>query len=591
MAQATRLPGITLARPVVRPLEGGEPGARAFVWGTWVLMALGATAFVAWYGSPIPVADDYNIVFPLIGVRPVSLEWLWEQCNEHRIAFPKLILLAADRLAGSDIRAGMFLSVATLAGLAAALIGLSARLSGGTRSSDALFPILLLHPGHATNLLWSIQLAFILPTALGTAFLIPIVGRPAWPGLRTAAMAGTLLGVLPLSGGTGLAFVPALALWLLVAAWAEAQSGRPGARRRAALIAMATIPGLTLSALYFRGFQPGIHPESEAWLLAGLRTGLQFLSGGLGRPAAQAWPMSGVATLGLVALALGFLGRAWLCRPQERPRIFGLLAFLAAMVSLAAAVGWGRGWAGDRAGFQDRYETMAVPLWCWLPFAFRLYAPAAIGRQIPNALFAVSCALAWPNTQAGLEHGRELAVNLNGLRRDLLAGMPTYQVVRHHTQQFNSNHDEVARLLPLLRSAGFGPFRYLRDNPPLVAVRLPVEPTELSLVRWDGHTAHVNGVDPQITFTLPSPRYVAGIRIRYSHHNPQKAPARFQLTWKHPGQLEYTSDQRYACWFQPTGEGRVTTVWVDDTVDQFRIQPDNQPCEFQIDEIVLLVPR
>ena len=50
-----------------------------------------------------------------------------------------------------------------------------------------------------------------------------------------------------------------------------------------------------------------------------LRTGLQFLSVGVGMPAAMAWPWSGAATIGLVALALGFLGTAWIRSPRERP--------------------------------------------------------------------------------------------------------------------------------------------------------------------------------------------------------------------------------------------------------------------------------
>ena len=143
------------------------------------------------------------IVPVLAGERPVTPGWLWEQCNEHRIALPKLILLIAARLAGDDIRAGMFLSVATLSALAASLIALAGRLPGGTRPSDAFFPLLLLHPGHAANLLWSIQLSVVLPTALGTAFLVPIVGRASWPGPATAVLAGLGMGCCRSAAGRG----------------------------------------------------------------------------------------------------------------------------------------------------------------------------------------------------------------------------------------------------------------------------------------------------------------------------------------------------------------------------------------------------
>ena len=169
------------------------------------------------------------------------------------------------------------------------------------------------------------------------------------------------------------------------------------------------MPGLTLTVYYFRGFRRGLHPESEGGLIAGGRAAVQFLTGGLGMPTALAWPWSAGVTLALVAIAAVLLGRTWVRRPEERPRVFGLAAFLAGVTALAAAVGWGRGWAGQLAGFQDRYVTMATPFWCWVAFVFLLYAPPALGRLVHNTLFATLCVLLWPNMQAGLEHGREVA--------------------------------------------------------------------------------------------------------------------------------------------------------------------------------------
>jgi hypothetical protein len=233
---------------------------------------------------------------------------------------------------------------------------------------------------------------------------------------------------------------------------------------------------------------------------------------------------------------------------------------------------------------------MASPLWCWLILVFRLYAPASIGHLVGNSLFAAVCVFLWPNTATGLEYGKRVAAQATELSRDLLAGVPAYRIVRRYTPFLHPSQDEITRLLPLLRDARWGPFQSLRDSPTFRQTPLPLEPSRLYLARWDGTTAHVTGVDPQITFTLSRPRPVAGIRINYAHANPQRAPARFQLSWKRPGQPGYTDTERYANWTLPTGAGRETTVWVDDVLEQFRIQPDNQPCEFRIDKITLLEP-
>ena len=100
------------------------------------------------------------------------------------------------------------------------------------------------------------------------------------------------MGLLPLCGGTGLMFVPGLAVWLSGVAVAQARSVRPGGWRRGAMVVFAMGPGIALTALYFRGFRKGLNPEVSGGILDGVRTGLQFLSGGIGMTAALIWPWS-----------------------------------------------------------------------------------------------------------------------------------------------------------------------------------------------------------------------------------------------------------------------------------------------------------
>ncbi len=580
------------AKPSAVEPSAPEPGARMFVWGVFGVLALSAVAFVGRFGTDVPIWDDYGFIPAVVGEQPVTPGWLWEQCNEHRIPLPKLIFVLACRAAGKDVRAGMAASVAVLSALAAGMVVLAGRLPGGARPSDAVFSLLLLNLGQASNLLWSIQFIHVLSTGIGTAVLILIAWRPRWPGPAAAAAAGVALGLLPLCGGTGLLYVPALASWLLAASWVEARSKRPGAGRRAAQIALLALPGLVLCTLYFHDFHKGEHPAAPGGLFDGARTALQFLTGGIGVPAALGWPWTGAATLGLVVLALAVLGRAWAARPQERGRVVGLLAFLAALLTMAAGVGWGRGWAGPLAGFQDRYLTMAAPLWCWLVIVVRLHAPPALGGLVANTLFAAACVLVWPNTEAGLKRGRDGAETARALERDIRSGAPAYRIVARYTPFLYPSQDEITRLLPLLRRTRVGPFRFLRDDPQFVEIPLSVAPASLSLARWDAATStvHVTGVDPQLTYRLPSPRHVAGVRISYSHTNAQGSPARFQFAWRRPGQAAYLDTQRSSNWALPTGAHQKTTVWIDDTPAEFRIQPDNQPCDFQIGEITLICP-
>jgi hypothetical protein len=196
---------------------------------------------------------------------------------------------------------------------------------------------------------------------------------------------------------------------------------------------------------------------------------------------------------------------------------------------------------------------MAAPLWCWLVVVVRCYAPPSLGGLITSTLFAAVCVLLWPNTEVGLERGRSNAAAAAALARDIRAGLPPYQIVRRHTPFLHPSQDEAQRLLPMLRRAGIGPFRALRDAPPLIETRLPVTPSEVHLGRWDAATTtvHVTGVDPQVVYRLPTPRRVAGLRIGYSHANARGEPARFVFTWKRPGQTGYVDTQRVAYWTLP----------------------------------------
>jgi hypothetical protein len=201
--------------------------------------------------------------------------------------------------------------------------------------------------------------------------------------------------------------------------------------------------------------------------------------------------------------------------------------------------------------------------------------------------------LLWPNTQAGLEAGRNLSAQAGRFERDVRAGLPTYLVVRHNAPFLHPSQDELTDLLPRLRAAGVGLFVQLRPDPPLRAVAIPVDPAEVRLAVWDRarQTARATGVDPWLSFVLPEEGYVAGIRLRYAYANAEGSPARFRMDWRRAGLQRDRPDPGYSNWNLPTRGPRTTTVWIGDLVKSFRIQPDNRPCEFRLESIELLVPR
>lgn len=566
-----------------------ETGDAVFVWVLGTVLAAAALGFVLRFGPSVPRWDDFAIAAIPAGTERVTAAWLWAPHNEHRIVLPKLVLVGLLALSGWDFRAGMVFNVAVLTALAVGMVGLAWRRRGARRATDAFFPLLLLHPGHHGNLLWCFQVQFVLSTALAGGLLLLIAGRPGWPGPARGAWAGAGLALLALCGANGTAWVPALALWLVLAALAHA---RRGDRRRALALLPAAAPALLLVAFSVASYRDAGHQAAPGGLLPTLRTTFQFLSLVWGPSSVPLAPWAGLTVVALLALTVARLVRTGLALPEERPRAVGLLAFLGGLGSLALGLGWGRAGAGPLAGFEPRYVTLAAPLGCALYLAWDLYGGATSRRLVPLALFAAMLVLLWPNTQDGLEAGRDLAAQAGRLEQDVRAGLPTYLVIKHATPFLHPSEDELTDLLPRLRAAGIGLFRSLRPDPALRTVAIPVAPAEVRQLAWDRseQTALVAGVDPWLLFLLPEPRYVAGVRLRYSHANPQGHPARFKMDWWKPGSPRDQPDGGYSCWNLPTGRDRTTTVWTGDLVQSFGIQPDNQPCQFHLESIELLVP-
>lgn len=564
-----------------------QPGAGVFVLGLWAVLSASALAFVVRYGPSFPVWDDFEMVPALTGARRVTAAWLWDQHNEHRVPVPKSILLALLRLSGGDFRAGMIFNVVGLSALSLGTILVARRSAGRWRETDAFFPILLLHLGHHANLLWAWQVQFVLSTILAGGLLLLIVSGEGWPRSWRAVLAGALLALLPLCGANGAALVPAMAGWLLLAAAAHLARGE---KRDGLLNLIAAAVSLLIVVSYFRGYRAAGHHRVDGDLAASLVTALQFLSLMLGPSAALLWPYSGALVVLLLVSSVAISARAAIRRPEERPRVLGLLAFLAGIGSLALGLGWGRAGASPLGGFEPRYVTLAAPMGLAIYLLWDLCGdPPWIRRLVLTCLFATMLVVSWPNTQAGIVGGKRLAEQAARLERDIRSGMPTFQVIRRHNPFLHPSQDELATLLPMLRDARIGVFRHLRPDPPFREVAVPVIPAEVRLARWKDGTAQVTGVDPRLVFVLPEAQYVAGIHIRYAHSNPEGTPARFRMGWRHPGQTEAPPEQSYANWYLPTGRDRTTTVWVGEVIREFEIQPDNQPCEFHIASITLLI--
>jgi hypothetical protein len=129
----------------------------------------------AFYQVNLPTGDERDHVAVATGDLPLSLSWLWEQHNEHRLPLAKLIWVLSLRLTHYDFRLASLLNVLALGGLCATMVLTAKRIRGRIHYSDAFFPLIVLSPAQYENLLWGWQVGFVTAVVLACALLLLIV--------------------------------------------------------------------------------------------------------------------------------------------------------------------------------------------------------------------------------------------------------------------------------------------------------------------------------------------------------------------------------------------------------------------------------
>lgn len=419
------------------------------VWGLITILAL---TFVLFVGTNAPYADEWEFVPALVGDEP-ALPWLWQQHNEHRLPLTRVIVLGLFKLT-HDFRAGMFLQIVLLSALALGLIRLATRLRGHAHWADAFFPISLLHIGHWENFVMGYQICFVLVATFATALAVVALCTTRENAFRSGVIAGTLLMLIALTGGSGLPVVPAVAAWI---AFLALNVWRGGSKGRALLLLLLAALPLAYIRLYFVDYhKPPGHPTLSSDPLAVGRVAAEVLSVSFGIGVREVWwvVFPGVFALGVATLVL--LLRKW-NDPNQRLAVTGLIAVAAGVTGIAVAIGIGRGGWGATWGLWSRYALLVWPL---LAITYLVWVQN--GRKWVPIGMCVAAALLFPaNTGEGMVNGAMIWRDYGALEAMSRSGMSAEQIVK--SEVFKESHqreqpERAERAIPLLRRERIGIF-------------------------------------------------------------------------------------------------------------------------------------
>jgi hypothetical protein len=453
--------------------RAGSAWSVIVVWGVWAATLASILVSIARHGRNIPFEEDWLMVGAMTGHEPNLPQWLWSQNSEHRLPLPRLINLALLRATG-DFRSTMVFDTLALGAVAAAML-LAARRLRNRRTSvtDAFFPLALLHLGNWDNLVWAWQIQFVLPTVLACGLLVVIVAQPTAPGTGLVAAGALALVCLPLSGANGLLFAPILAAWFAYIAW----MGRNGPDQRAAsrLAAAAATIAVLLCGAYFVGYQASPWYEPNPGPLATLETAGKFVALSIGPVAAKHWPLFGTVAAAILLTSLGLLAAARRQWRDERVRMLGLVAFFAAALVLALAIGYGRAGRAMATGrMPTRYVLLAAPALCAAYFTALVAGQPWIRRSLPAALAALAALLFPLNTRVGYQRRTWFGAGFAAFERDLAAGTPVSVLAqRHHAFMLHWDESLMVTSLLQLRDARIGPFTKLQPDSGSAAAEPP----------------------------------------------------------------------------------------------------------------------
>ncbi len=578
-------------------LSGGLAGGRRdtleqlFVLGVWGALALAVSGLIVTLGSSVPLADDWSFVPTIADSRSLPVAWLWEQSADHRAPIKKLAMWLVWQGFPGDLRAAMLCGFIGLALGVLGLLALIRFLRGRTEYTDAFFPLLLMNFGHANVFLWWTTIDVPWYAAVESLLVVGLVlGDPAgnW---RRLLLFGTGLTVLLVTGSLGVA----CGLPLLVSLCLAIPGCVRVSRARAGLAAAFAAAAVAVVVAYFWGFDRQRVQSPFVSFSAWLSASLQYLTVGFGPATKRFWPASGLAVVGATAVAAGLLvyritGR----RASVEGRVAAAMSLLAlaSPVAGAVAVGLGRQLQG---GLAERYALYAAPFACVLYALSAKYAPRHLGRMFEVGLFALACAGLFFGFSFGLGVAKQRQDRAQRFRADIEAGLPLTALVARHGANWGLNEDSFRSGLEVLQKAQVGMFARIAADPPMDQRSLSAVPTRTCRMMGQDGWWRSSGRASLLSFDLSAPRRVLAIRFSYVLRS-RKNSATFRVYWDRGAEHHV---------FERVGECEVTvnfnsakprrletqTVWIDEVVQAFAISPSEEACEFQLKEVVLLVPR
>jgi hypothetical protein len=339
------------------------------------------TVEAARYAVNVPLGDEW-MMGPLVveaAAGRIDPRAIWAQHNEHRLALPRLLIIALSRLTRWDVRAEIGANI-FIAAIELFLFTLLLRLSIGSTVPElvpwlvAAISFLIFSLVQSQN--WTLGLQLLMFVCSTGVVVSALAIDRALRGERWGALAALGAGLSAPSHAAGLTVLLLIPIALLVPT-----PGRPWRRCLRQSVPAAAI-GIAFIALYMVGWHPAYGQPRSISPLAAPVDFARFILAALGAAigASSVTPAHVVAVCGLVILSASSL-YLWMDSPRNRAAVVAWLLIVGFAVGAAGLTAVGRLGGGVGEAFVSRYTTFSLLLWCALTGVVGMVCCAAIDRK------------------------------------------------------------------------------------------------------------------------------------------------------------------------------------------------------------------
>jgi hypothetical protein len=268
---------------------------------------------------------------------------------------------------------------------------------------------------------------------------------------------------------------------------------------------------------------------------------------------------------------------------------------------MALAIGWAR--RGPGQGFSAWYYDLAVLVLCCTYLIGVVYYEETYGHLLQLGLLLLVCTFLIGNFQEGLNHARAWQLVYGNFEKDVLSGMPLDLLIDRYGSKIGCFGYEsssirafeararVAEDLAVLRRAGIGVYRYLRDDMPMNTISLTVPKVDTNEFTRGAGVGYGFSGDPYLDFRLAKPLLVYALRVTCSMNSTGKGGSfvTFQASWKNGDDgFNESGEDGELCFSTFLGRWR-SAVWINDRIDRLRVYTSGKKdFDVRIESIELL---